>query len=563
MGTERAPEGTERLPAPFGKFSLRRRLARGGMADVFLASLRGAEGFEKELVVKLVRADLSADEAFVRRFVDEAKTCVRLSHPNIVTIFELGVEDGVLYMAMELVRGVTLADLLGGTGALSPDEGAYLTLELARALDHAHRRGVIHRDVTPGNVMVDEEGAVKLLDFGIAAPVHGGLAGEVFGTPGHMPPEQLEGRRLSPATDLFALGTVAIEAWTGRAPFRRADAQASRTAMLEGSPPAPSSERPELASLDDVVLAMVAPSAAERPQHAEDVARRLRAFLRERGRDLDEVARGLAGKVARAIEVREARVVGKAVAGPSITRSLRPTPLAEGTRTFATRNEGAPERDESAPERDESAPGTRKLDELGGTRKLAEPTETRRLDPPAGQVRVDAPGDRPAGRPRWALIALVGLFGVLGLVGMLRMFGARREVPRPPEPPMLAVSTPSGSAGPAPSASPAAPSAVTSSAVASAPAPSGFASSNAAPASSGRLIVSSSPPAQVELDGRSVGGTPYSAMVTAGDHRVTLKPRGLGERFERTVAIAPGSAAEVRGDFNDEPSITVRKLPSR
>lgn len=522
---------TDRLPAPFGKFMLKRRLQRGGMADVFLASLLGAEGFEKELVVKLIRPDLSADEAFVRRFVDEAKTCVRLSHPNIVTIFELGVEHGVLYMVMELVRGVTLAELLHDSGALGPDEGAYLALEVARALDHAHRRGVIHRDVTPGNVMIDEEGSVKLLDFGIAAPVHGGAAGEVFGTPGHMPPEQLEGRRLSPATDLFALGTVALEAWSGRAPFRRADAQASRSAMLGRPPPAPSVEHAELAPLDDLVLAMVAHAPDARPQHAEDVARRLRAFLRERGKDLDEVARGLSKKVAHASASREARAAGKSVAAPPMARSIRPTPLAEGTRTFATREDV-----------EAVAPSTRKLDE--------EPLATRRLEGTRPLEPVDsAPARKARGVWPWAVVLAIGVAAVV----VLRI---RRDDAQPVGAVPIA-STSSGTPAPSTSSTPSTvPSVVT--------APSASTSSQpVAPIASGRLVVASSPPAAVEVDGRAVGQTPYSTGIAAGDHRVVLKPRGLGERFERVVQIPAGGGAEIRGDFNDEPTIVVRKLSSR
>jgi len=527
----------ERLPAPFGKFTLRRRLARGGMAEVFLAALLGAEGFEKELVVKLIRPDLSADEGFVRRFVDEAKTCVRLAHPNIVTIFELGVEHGVLYMVMELVRGVTLAELLHDSGALAPDEGAYLALELARALDHAHRRGVIHRDVTPGNVMIDEEGSVKLLDFGIAAPVHGGTAGEVFGTPGHMPPEQLEGRRLSPATDLFALGTVLVEAWSGRAPFRRADAQASRTAMLERSPPAPSGEHAELAPLDDLVLSMLAQAADRRPQHAEDVARRLRTFLRERGKDLDEVARSLARKVAHAISSREARAAGRPVAAPAMPRSIRPTPLAEGTRTFATRAE-------IAPEIEPVGPSTRKLEDA--------PEGTRRLEdtPPSPEPTPQRPRSGP-----W--IALTAILGI-AIVGLLvsRMNPPEDHPVAPPPSATTTTTTPM----PVPSPVPSSTGLITAPPLA-ASIPS--ASTSVAPIGSGRLVVASTPPSAVEVDGKPVGQTPYSTTVSAGDHRVVLKPRGLGERFERTVQIAAGGGAEIRGDFNDEPTIVVRKLPSR
>src|SRR5262249_51143703 len=133
-------------PQIFGKYVLERPIAVGGMARVFLATLRGASGFGKKLVVKQIRAELANDEGFVRRFVDEAKTTVELSHANIVPVYELGVEQGVYFLAMELCDGMTLAELLRSEGRLSPDEGAYVGIEICRALDYAHRKsGVIHR----------------------------------------------------------------------------------------------------------------------------------------------------------------------------------------------------------------------------------------------------------------------------------------------------------------------------------------------------------------------------------------------------------------------------------
>src|SRR6187549_3977020 len=174
------------FPQIFGKYVLEREIAAGGMARVYLATLRGAVGFEKRLVVKQIRPELASDPAFVRRFVDEAKTAVELSHPNIVPVYELGVEQGVYYIAMEFCAGATLSEILAETGALSPEEGAYLGVEICRAIDYAHRRaGIVHRDVTPRNVLVDEEGAVRLIDFGIAAPVTEHGPTEVFGSPGH------------------------------------------------------------------------------------------------------------------------------------------------------------------------------------------------------------------------------------------------------------------------------------------------------------------------------------------------------------------------------------------
>src|ERR1700733_5425770 len=156
-------------PQTFGKYVLEKELAVGGMARVLLATLRGAGGLQKRLVVKQIRDELAVDQEFVQRFVEEAKTTVALSHPNIVPVYELGIEMGTYFLAMELGDGV----------------------DVCRALDYAHRRmQVVHRDVTPRNVMVDEEGQVKIIDFGIAA--RASVAGqEVFGTPGHMPPEQL------------------------------------------------------------------------------------------------------------------------------------------------------------------------------------------------------------------------------------------------------------------------------------------------------------------------------------------------------------------------------------
>src|SRR5579884_259900 len=191
-------------PQVFGKYVLERELARGGMARVVLATLRGAGGFEKRLVVKQIRDELAMDDEFVSRFVEEAKTTVALAHPNIVPVYELGVELGTYFLAMEYVEGASLAEVLRDVdrqgGPLSPEEGAYVGVEVCRALDYAHRRmNVVHRDVTPRNVMVDEEGQVKVIDFGISAPVATAASGHgIFGSPGHLPPEQMDGKQLTP-----------------------------------------------------------------------------------------------------------------------------------------------------------------------------------------------------------------------------------------------------------------------------------------------------------------------------------------------------------------------------
>jgi serine/threonine-protein kinase len=306
------------------------------MARVLLATLRGAGGFEKKLVVKQIRDELSFDQQFVRRFVEEAKTTVALSHPNIVPVYELGVEQGTYFLAMELVEGCSIAELVRVDGAkrvLSPDEGAYVGMEVCRALDYAHRRmKVVHRDITPRNVMLDEEGQVKLIDFGIAAPAL--VAGhEILGSPGHMPPEQVEGRELGPPTDIFAVAVLLMEAWSGVAAFRRATPEECDEAM-RGPHPRPSDYDPRLIPLDDVIMRAMKLDPRERQQDAADLARALRAFLQ--GTDVTDIARELGD---RARDLRAAASNPMPMANDGEFREPAASASDMGTKTFASREE--------------------------------------------------------------------------------------------------------------------------------------------------------------------------------------------------------------------------------
>lgn len=326
-------------PQVFGKYVLERELSRGGMARVVLATLRGAGGFEKKLVVKQIRDELSFDQQFVRRFVEEAKTTVALSHPNIVPVYELGVEQGTYFLAMELVEGCSIAELVreqnvdGGKRVLGPEEGAYVGMEVCRALDYAHRRmKVVHRDITPRNVMLDEEGQVKLIDFGIAAPAL--VAGhEILGSPGHMPPEQVEGKELGPPTDIFAVAVLLMEAWSGVAPFRRATPEECEEAM-RGPHPRPSDYDPRLIPLDDVIVRAMKLNPRERQQDAADLARALRAFLQ--GTDVTDIARGLGDRVR---DTREAASEPMPMSLDGKVRAPNPSVGDMGTKTFAAREE--------------------------------------------------------------------------------------------------------------------------------------------------------------------------------------------------------------------------------
>jgi serine/threonine-protein kinase len=349
-------------PQIFGKYVLERELSRGGMARVVLATLRGAGGFEKRLVVKQIRDELSFDQQFVRRFVEEAKTTVALSHPNIVPVYELGVEQGTYFLAMELVEGCSIAEIVrdrnldGTKRVLSPEEGAYLGMEVCRALDYAHRRmKVVHRDITPRNVMLDEEGQVKLIDFGIAAPAL--VAGhEILGSPGHMPPEQVDGKELGPPTDIFAVAVLLMEAWSGVAPFRRATPEECDQAMRDPHP-RPSDYDPRLIPLDDVIVRAMQLDPKKRQQEASELGRALRAFLQ--GTDVTDIARALGDRV------HELREVASEPAPMSLPGARPPNPsIGElGTKTFAAREEAI--RWSSPPASEIEPPGasTRRLGE--------------------------------------------------------------------------------------------------------------------------------------------------------------------------------------------------------
>ncbi|HVH45715.1 MAG TPA: protein kinase, partial [Labilithrix sp.] len=368
-------------PQVFGKYVLERELSRGGMARVVLATLRGAGGFEKKLVVKQIRDELAFDQQFIRRFVEEAKTTVALSHPNIVPVYELGMEQGTYFLAMELVEGVSVAELLrernedGSRRVLSPEEGAYVGIEVCRALDYAHRRmKVVHRDITPRNVMIDEEGQIKLIDFGIAAPAL--VAGhEILGSPGHMAPEQVDGGELGPPTDIFAVAVLLMEAWTGSAPFRRATPEECAAAVRERHPK-PGDFDARLLPLDDAIGRAMQVDARARQQEASELARSLRAFLQ--GLDVADIARALGDRV------RDLRVSTAASAQVSRSEAPRPSTASVGelgTKTFAAREEALrwsrpPESFDGPP-----APSTRRLAESKPDDGAARPARGRRDDP--------------------------------------------------------------------------------------------------------------------------------------------------------------------------------------
>jgi serine/threonine-protein kinase len=291
----------------FGRYRLLELVASGGMAEVWRAEAPGAEGFVKEVALKLIRGDHDARGDFVRMFVQEARLASRLNHANIVQVFDFDQVDGRYYIAMELVRGRTLrevADRCREMGLrLGLARAVHVCAEVARALAYAHRFaeggapvGLVHRDVSPQNVLLSYEGEVKLTDFGIARALGTSevtAPGIIKGKLAYMAPEQARGEDVDGRADVFAAGVMLWELCTGRRLFARDSDAATLGALIAPQPISPPSAWNESVppDLDAIVLAALERDLARRTASAEELAASL-ASLRLR---LSTCARSCAG----------------------------------------------------------------------------------------------------------------------------------------------------------------------------------------------------------------------------------------------------------------------------
>jgi serine/threonine-protein kinase len=243
----------------FGPYVLREKIAQGGMAEIYFGERRGAHDFRREVCIKRIRPNLCGDTSFVEMFIDEARICSRLRHSNIVAIDDFGNTDGQLYICMEWVHGTDIGRLLkrlAAEGRRMPVDAALFVLsEVLRGLEYAHGKhdqgvalDIVHRDVTPHNILVSYAGEVKLSDFGIAkatSRLHQTQGDLVKGKLAYMAPEQATGKTLDGRTDLFALGICAFEILTGQRPFLGKEREVILT-MLRGERAALRTLRPDI-----------------------------------------------------------------------------------------------------------------------------------------------------------------------------------------------------------------------------------------------------------------------------------------------------------------------------
>jgi serine/threonine-protein kinase len=254
------------------------RIAAGGMGEVFRAH---DAVLAREVAVKVLHPNLAADPGFVDRFRREARAAAVLSHPNIVGVHDWGAVDGVYFMVMEFVRGQSLRDVLAAEGLLAPAQAADVLLQVLAALDHAHRKGIVHRDVKPENVLLTGDGVAKVTDFGLArayADARATQTGTVTGTAHYLAPEQLLGEPADPRTDLYSVGIVAFELLTGSAPFGGETSVAIAYKHLRDRVPRPSARNTTVPEgLDGWVGSMTEKDRELRPESAAEARRDLAA----------------------------------------------------------------------------------------------------------------------------------------------------------------------------------------------------------------------------------------------------------------------------------------------
>jgi serine/threonine-protein kinase len=268
-----------------GRYAVTARIAHGGMATVYLAM---DTRLDREVALKVMHAELARDDDFVRRFIGEAKSVARLSHQNVVAVFDQGADGPLLYLAMEYVPGRTLKEMLHDNGRLPPAVALEIMTGVLGGLAAAHTSGIVHRDVKPENVLLTADGRIKVADFGLARALTAAghtRTGLLIGTVAYVPPEQVTGDSTGPRGDVYSAGVMLFQMLTGRLPFTGDTPLSVAYQHVNNDVPAPSTLAPGLpAAVDQLVLTATSRDPARRPADAGEflhAVRRVREGLRE------------------------------------------------------------------------------------------------------------------------------------------------------------------------------------------------------------------------------------------------------------------------------------------
>jgi eukaryotic-like serine/threonine-protein kinase len=266
------------------RYQLLERLGAGGMSDVFRAR---DLMLERSVAIKVLHEDYSNDEAFQQRFRQEARAAANLSHPNIVTVHDFGLDHGLLFIVMEYLPGKDLKTILRQRGRYSVEEAIPLMVQACAGIGYAHRAGLVHCDVKPHNMIVTPDARLKVTDFGIARALSTIMPDEradvVWGSPQYFSPEQAVGEAPSPSSDVYSLGVVLYEVLTGALPFTAPSSEELARMHLESSPIPPSEYVPDIPpALEQIVLKVLSKEPAARYRTADQLGRVLLRFGTQR-----------------------------------------------------------------------------------------------------------------------------------------------------------------------------------------------------------------------------------------------------------------------------------------
>jgi serine/threonine protein kinase len=265
----------------YGRYEIIKELGKGGMGVVYQAH---DPQIDRPVALKVLRVDRVVSEDFVLRFFKEAKFIGRLSHPNIVTIYDVGRDHGTIYIAMEYLQGQPFNEVIR-SGRLSVEKIIDIALQIANALGYAHEKGIVHRDIKPSNIILTDESNVKLTDFGIARAEDSNAAqqtqtGVILGTPFYMSPEQVMGKRVDGRSDLFSLGVILYELIVGRKPFEGDHFSTIFRSITDDIPVAPLKIDASLPqSLSDIIMKALSKNPDERFQTAKEMGDALKTCL--------------------------------------------------------------------------------------------------------------------------------------------------------------------------------------------------------------------------------------------------------------------------------------------